>query len=114
LLSYTELDGRPAMRPFKVLREKPEAGITFVYRREAGTILQPPMPLPLMEKPFAPIVSGQSPKSLNTEIAGYVVQSSARSSSGVFSNHTIATTERHFLRAFEPAALQEFMAPSAP
>ncbi|MCI0540764.1 MAG: hypothetical protein L0Z50_36660, partial [Verrucomicrobiales bacterium] len=51
LLAYTESDGRPAMRPFKVLREKPEAGIVFDYLVEAGQKLQEPMPLPLMAKP---------------------------------------------------------------
>src|SRR5204863_7099170 len=53
LLSYQEADRRPAMRTFKVLREKPSAGITFEFSKPAGTILQPPMPLPLLEKPLA-------------------------------------------------------------
>lgn len=51
LLEYTEADGRIAMTPFKVLREKPSAGILFDYIVEAGTILQAPMPLPLLPKP---------------------------------------------------------------
>ena len=51
LLEYTDNDGRPSMRPFRVLREK--GSIKFNYEIEAGTILQAPMPLPLMEKPFA-------------------------------------------------------------
>jgi hypothetical protein len=57
LLAYTESDGRPALRPFKVLREKPEIGITFDYAKDAGTILQAPMPLPLLEKPLAPNIA---------------------------------------------------------
>jgi hypothetical protein len=69
LLDYVEADGRPAIHPFKVLREKPEAGITFVYKINAGTVLQPPMPLPLIEKPFAPKIVGQPFHSLNTEIS---------------------------------------------
>ena len=51
LLDYTAEDGRPAMRAFKVLREKPEAGIVFDYIVEAGTRLQAPMPLPLLPPP---------------------------------------------------------------
>jgi hypothetical protein len=51
LLDYTESDGRPAMSVFKVLREKPSAGIYFDYITEAGTLLQAPMPLPLLAAP---------------------------------------------------------------
>lgn len=52
LLSYTADDDRPAVRAFKVLREKPSAGILFDYIVEAGSILQAPMPLPLMPLPI--------------------------------------------------------------
>ncbi len=114
LLSYTEADGRPAMRPFKVLREKPEAGITFDYAREAGTILQPPMPLPLLERPLAPNIAGQPPKNLNTEIGTYTVNSSARAAVGSFTGHSLTTTERHFAKSFDPLALQNAQAPAAP
>lgn len=60
LLDYTESDGRPAMKAFKVLREKPSEGILFDYvvtaggnasRSGAGSILQAPMPLPLLPPP---------------------------------------------------------------
>jgi len=60
LLKYVANDGRPAMRPFRVLREKPEAGIVFDYvvqaggnadRGGAGKPLQAPMPLPLLPPP---------------------------------------------------------------
>lgn len=51
LLEYEETDGRPAMKPFRVLREKPGAGQVFDYVVEAGTILQAPMPLPLLPAP---------------------------------------------------------------
>lgn len=114
LLSYTESDGRPAVRPFKVLREKPEAGLTFDYEREAGTILQAPMPLPLMEKPLAPRIAGQPPRSLNTEIGTYVVSASTRQTAGQFLLHTLTTTDRHFARRFDPLALQDPQAPSTP
>ncbi|MBL9136266.1 MAG: hypothetical protein JNK85_10375 [Verrucomicrobiales bacterium] len=114
LLSYTEVDGRPAIRPFKVLREKPEAGITFDYSREAGTILQPPMPLPLLEKPVAPSLAGQPPKSLNTEIDSYKVLSSTRSVSGLFTRYALVTAGRHFVKRHNPVALQDSVAPAAP
>jgi hypothetical protein len=52
LLQYTAEDGRPAVATFKVLREKPEAGQVFDYMVAAGTRLQAPMPLPLLEKPI--------------------------------------------------------------
>ena len=60
LIDYTEADGRPAMSVFKVLREKDvnddgdlddAEDITFTYDAVAGTILQAPMPLPLLPKP---------------------------------------------------------------
>ncbi len=114
LVSYLEADGRPAVRPFKVLREKPAAGLVFDYLKEAGAILQPPMPLPLMEKALAPNVAGQPPKNLNTEINGYVVASSARSAAGSFSNHVITTTGRHFVQPYDPVALQDPLNPAPP
>ncbi len=51
LLDYFGADGRPSMAAFKVLREKPEAGMVFDYVVEAGTIVQAPMPLPLLPAP---------------------------------------------------------------
>jgi hypothetical protein len=51
LVDYFEADGRPAMRAFHVLREKPSSGILFDYVAEAGRILQAPMPLPLLPPP---------------------------------------------------------------
>ncbi len=114
LLDYLEADGRPAVRPFKVLREKPEVGLTFDYALAAGTILQPPMPLPLLEQPLAPNIAGQPPKNLNTEIDAYTVSSSARVTAGSFTSHSLTTTERHFARRFEPLALQNVETPVAP
>jgi hypothetical protein len=106
LLAYTEADGRPAIRPFKVLREKPAEGITFNYLKEAGAILQPPMPLPLLEKPLAPNLSGQPPKNLNVEIEAWTVNTSSNSAAGSFANTTLFPTERNFFVAFQPLALQ--------
>lgn len=59
LLRYAAEDGRPAMRVFRVLREKPEAGLVFRYAATAGTVLQSPMPLPLL--PVPRLVDGSSP-----------------------------------------------------
>jgi hypothetical protein len=52
LINYTGSDGRPAMAPFHVRREAPEQNILFDYVVDAGTVLQAPMPLPLLEPPI--------------------------------------------------------------
>ena len=65
LLDYTGSDGRPAMHVWHVRREKPEAGILFDYVVDAGSILQAPMPLPLMAPPV--VGSGQYAKDFDTE-----------------------------------------------
>jgi hypothetical protein len=52
LVRYRALDGRPAIEPFKVLREKPADNIVFNYQAEAGKILQAPMPLPILPLPL--------------------------------------------------------------
>ncbi len=69
LLSYTALDQRPAMRVFKVQRELDLPGTAddrrFDYAVTAGTILQAPMPLPLLPLPVLP--NGQV---RNTEVPG--------------------------------------------
>jgi hypothetical protein len=114
LLSYTESDGRPALRPFKVLREKPEVGITFNYEKDAGTILQPPMPLPLLEKPLAPNLAGQPPKSLNTEIDAYEVAATLQVGNATSTNYGVTLTSQHFIRQYDPVALQDPSAPGAP
>jgi hypothetical protein len=112
LLSYTESDGRSAMLAFKVLREKP--GITFDFALPAGAVLQAPMPLPLLEKPLAPLLAGQPPTSLNTEISSYTVSASVSATAGSYTNYTLTNTARHFAKAFEPLALQNPTTPAAP
>ena len=57
LLDYTGADGRPAMRPFKVLRENAALGLVFDYVVEAGKQLQAPMPLPVMSLPLATLTN---------------------------------------------------------
>jgi hypothetical protein len=70
LIDYTSsVDQRPAMHAFKVVREVDLDGTTndivFNYPVTAGTILQGPMPLPLLP---LPVDSGGSVR--NTEVAG--------------------------------------------
>ncbi|MCX6884981.1 MAG: hypothetical protein NTX27_08070 [Verrucomicrobia bacterium] len=65
LVQYTAQDGRPAMSPFKVLREKPESGWVFDYIVPAGQMLQAPMPLPLLAKPVQG--TGDNAINYNTE-----------------------------------------------
>lgn len=67
LLRYTNADGRPAMRTFRVQREKPEAGLVFDYAVQAGTQLQAPMPLPLLPAPTGVDTDGVA-FNYNTEI----------------------------------------------
>ncbi|MBI4323655.1 MAG: hypothetical protein HY674_00150, partial [Chloroflexi bacterium] len=98
LLDYVESDGRPAMRVFKVLREK--GNVRFNYQVEAGTVLQPPMPLPLMEKPLGPKFIGSEPISLNHEVYFRTVASSTASGD-------LTTVEPHHFRPwFRELALQ--------
>ena len=61
LLSYTHpTDNRPAMRAFKILRELDVDGTVddklFSYPVTAGTIIQGPMPLPLLPLPVVTLV----------------------------------------------------------
>ena len=50
LLSYTAPDRRPAMEVFRVLRETDT--VKFQYDAVAGTLLQAPMPLPILPVPL--------------------------------------------------------------
>ncbi len=68
LLEYLDSDSRPSIHAFLVRREAPEQGITFEYSVPAGQILQPPMPLGLLEQPLAPKLIGAPPKNLNHEV----------------------------------------------
>lgn len=66
LLDYADTDGRPNMATFHVVRES--ATDRFSYVVDAGTILQPPMPLPLLDKPVPPTAIGEIARSLNQEL----------------------------------------------
>jgi len=71
IIDYTEADLRPATAVFKVMREKPAEGKVFDYIVEAGTLLQAPMPLPLIEQPNY-LDASQAMVSRNHEIEGDV------------------------------------------
>jgi hypothetical protein len=68
LVQYPANDGRPAMAPFRVLREKPEAGWVFDYVVPAGQMLQPPPPLNFLAAPVEG--AGDLAVNYNTEPAG--------------------------------------------
>jgi hypothetical protein len=87
LLAYHHpVDGRPAMRAFKVLRELDLPGTAndqlFNYAVTAGTILQPPMPLPILPLPVD--AAGNVP---NTEVAG-LADSAPHASAPTGANNT--------------------------
>ncbi|MDX1951027.1 MAG: hypothetical protein SFY81_02520 [Verrucomicrobiota bacterium] len=67
LLEYQAQDGRPSMTAFHVVQETETE--KFDYPIDAGIVLQAPMPLPLLEKPFGPTPPGKIPHSLNAEVA---------------------------------------------
>jgi hypothetical protein len=89
LLHYTHpTDSRPAMRAFKVLRELDLPGTAgdklFNYPIAAGTMVQPPMPLPLLPLAVAP--NGDIP---NTEVAGLADIAPHNTSPGHYGSFTL-------------------------
>lgn len=101
LLEYTAGDGRPAIRPFKVLREKGD--LRFNYTVTAGTIMQPPMPLPLLEKPLAPPVAGASRKSVNSEFDSATINSA----SGTVATLVLGIDQPPIFQLHVPLVLQD-------
>ncbi len=95
LLEYTAADGRPAMTVFKVLRERLETGDVFDYVVEAGTVLQPPMPLPLLDLPLAPKIIGAPPRSVNREIRAWQVTDTAVETTDGVRRVTLTTDAPH-------------------
>jgi hypothetical protein len=81
LISYTAPDGRPAMRPFRVLRE--DGPYRFNYSWTAGTKLQGPMPLPLLPEPL-----NTNGSSANTEVAGVADSAASGTAPTSYSNFT--------------------------
>ena len=104
LLEYTDADSRPSMTAFRVLREKDN--VVFDYTRTAGTLMQPPMPLPLLERPLGSKIIGVPPRSLNYEVKNEVVAGGTVTESGGISHVTLTTTRRHFFLPYELLALQ--------
>lgn len=105
LLQYTAADGRPSMTAFQVSREK--GPVKFDYTLTAGTVLQAPMPLPLMDKPLGTKEVGEPPRSLNIEVRDRMVGSATLTEAGGFSHLTLATSDRHFFLSYESLALQD-------
>jgi hypothetical protein len=68
LIEYTDTDGLPSMGVYHVRREAPEEGYLFDYVVNAGTKLQAPMPLPLLQLPIEG--SGAYATNYNTAPAG--------------------------------------------
>ncbi|MBL9137535.1 MAG: hypothetical protein JNK85_16805 [Verrucomicrobiales bacterium] len=102
LVSYIAEDGRPSVEPFKVLREK--GTVSFNYPVVAGSILQAPMPLPLLPKPLGPKVVGTEPRSLNQEQYFRTVASSTALGGAAAEIRTVET--HHFRPWHRELALQ--------
>ena len=101
LLDYKAADGRPSMSAFEVIRET--ATEKFSYAIDAGTILQPPMPLPLMDLPIPPATPGSLPSSLNREFA----RSDVRAASFASSYTTLTTVDRPFFLPYQTLRLRK-------
>ena len=81
LVAYTAPDGRPAMRPFRVLRE--DSRYKFSYPWTAGTKLQGPLPLPLL-----PLPQKADGSIANTEVAGVADSAAAAGSPASYAGFT--------------------------
>lgn len=81
LVAYTAADGRPSMRPFRVLRE--DSRYEFSYPWTAGTLLQGPMPLPLL-----PLAQKPDGSIANTEVAGVADTAAAAGSPATYASFT--------------------------
>ncbi|MBI4657418.1 MAG: LamG domain-containing protein [Verrucomicrobia bacterium] len=111
LVEFSDSDGRPSASVFQVLREKEE--IKFDYAMNAGTVLQPPMPLPFLEKPLVPTEIGSPPKSLNVEIQAWTTTASSAVEGNSISHVQVTTGARHFFKSYERLALQNIPASGA-
>lgn len=103
LLEFKDADGRPSMSAFHVVRESAED--KFDYAMDAGLILQPPMPLPLLDKPIPPTGPGQLPRSINGEVARRDVTAlTMPSANDISANVTVA--DRPLFLSFQSLILQ--------
>src|SRR5262249_28466561 len=68
---------------------------------------QAPMPLPLLELPLAPTLSGQPPKNLDTEVEFWTVSGSTNSAAGGFANTTLTTADHNYFIPYQALALQD-------
>ncbi len=103
LIEYIDSDGRISMEPFAVLREKPFEGITFTYDIEAATVIQAPMPLPLLELPLREAAESDA-FNVNTEVSFSQIAASDVDSDGIF--WSLDTIERPQLTQFSEYNLQ--------
>ncbi|MDA7627077.1 hypothetical protein N8843_00425 [Verrucomicrobia bacterium] len=102
LIEHTDTDGRPACTTYKVLREKDDT--RFDFSVEAGTVLQAPMPLPLMAKPLVNRINGQPPVSLNEEVQPLFIKSSTIDDDSLT---TLTSTKKNYFRGFSVLSLQD-------
>ena len=104
LVEYTAADDRPAILAFEVLRQKPEDGLTFDFLIDAGTIVQAPMPLPLLDLPI-PDDALSAAESLNREIDGEVIESSSYDDTTQLL--TLTTATQHVISPFATYLLED-------
>ena len=102
LIEYTDTDGRPACSTYKVLREKGD--LRFDFSVEAGTVLQAPMPLPLMAKPLVNRTNGEPPVSLNEEAQPLFIKSSVNDGDSLT---TLTSAKKNYFRGFSVLSLQD-------
>jgi hypothetical protein len=93
------------MRIFRVLRENRDKNIAFNYRVAAGTVLQPPMPLPLLEKPTVRLQTGEPPRSLNHEASFWMV--SSNTASGADGGMQATTQTQPAFQAYRTLVVQD-------
>jgi len=110
LLQYVDADSRPSMSVFKVLREKGKD--TFDYSVNAGTILQAPMPLPLLDKPLVQVSAGSPPQSINHEIFSWKVQESSFSTSPL--QESVQVVQKFLDQGFVPILVDEMVLVNSP
>lgn len=105
LVEYIDSDGRPNQHAFHVVRE--DAAHQFNFAVTAGTILQPPMPLPLLNPPLAPQIVGVPPTTLNQESWALEVSSLTRPTPANAINVELAVAGVPAVRPYFPLVLTD-------